>query len=102
MIRATDGCFYGITYNGGTNGVGTVFRLAIVPDIEAATLANNVLNLTWSTEAGGTYQLQFNSALNSNNWNKLGTNVTATRATLTTTDSPTIVPQRFYRLVLIP
>jgi hypothetical protein len=48
------------------------------------------------------YKLQYNSDLNSRNWINLGSPFTATGATLSTTDSVTNGPQRFYRLVLLP
>jgi uncharacterized repeat protein (TIGR03803 family) len=67
-VQGSDGNFYGTTSQGGTNGLGTVFRLTIVPEFQAVTLTNNMLNLTWSTEAGTTYQLQYNSDLSSANW----------------------------------
>jgi len=73
-----------------------------VPEFRAVTLTNSTLNLTWSTEAGGTYQLQYNSDLNSTNWTNLGSPVTATGASFSTTDPLTNAPQRFYRLVLSP
>jgi uncharacterized repeat protein (TIGR03803 family) len=102
MVQGGDGNFYGTTAYGGANDAGTVFRLTIVPESQAVTLTNNTLSLTWSTEAGGTYQLQYNSDLNSSNWNNLNSPVTATGATLSTTDSVTNCPQRFYRLLLVP
>jgi hypothetical protein len=71
-------------------------------DPSAATLTNSTLSLTWSTEAGGKYQLQYNSDLNSTKWTSLGNPVTAAGATLNTTDSITNGPQRFYRPVLSP
>jgi hypothetical protein len=74
----------------------------MLPEFLAVTLTNNTLTLTWSTEAGGTYQLQCNSDLSSSNWINLGSASTATRATLSTTDSVTNGPQRFYRLALSP
>jgi uncharacterized repeat protein (TIGR03803 family) len=94
------------SFSGGNDGgypyAGTVFRLTIVPEFQAVTLTSSTLNLTWSTEAGGTYQLQCTSNLSSSNWTNLGSAVTATGATLATTDSLTNGPQRFYRLVLLP
>jgi len=66
------------------------------------TLTNNTFSLTWSTEAGGVYRLQYNSDLSSTNWISLGSPITATGATLSATDSITNAPQRFYRLVLSP
>jgi hypothetical protein len=71
----------------------------MLPEFQAVTLTNTSLNLTCSTEAGGLYQLQDISDLSSSNWTDLGSPVTATGATLNTTDSVTNGPQRFYRLV---
>jgi uncharacterized repeat protein (TIGR03803 family) len=100
LVQGSDGNFYGTTGGGGAGGVGTVFRLTIAPEFQTVTLTNGTLNLTWSTEAGGTYQLQYNSDLSSSNWINLGSPFTPTGATLNTTDSITNGPQRFYRLVL--
>jgi hypothetical protein len=76
--------------------------LAMLPEFQAVTLTNNTLSLTWSTEAGEEYQLQYNSDLSSSNWINLGSSVTANGATFNTTDSVTNGPQRFYRLALSP
>jgi uncharacterized repeat protein (TIGR03803 family) len=102
LVQGSDGNFYGEAGNDGTNLYGSVFRLTIVPEFQAVTLTNSTLNLTWSTEAGGMYQLQYTSDLSSSNWSNLGSAVTATGATLSTTDSLTNGPQRFYRLALLP
>jgi uncharacterized repeat protein (TIGR03803 family) len=102
LVQGSDGSFYGTTLQGGTNGVGTVFRLAIVPEFQVVTLTNSTLSLTWSTEAGGTYQLQWNSDLSSSNWTDLRGPVTAAGAALSVIDSVTSAPRRFYRLVLSP
>jgi uncharacterized repeat protein (TIGR03803 family) len=102
LVQGSDGSFYGTTSVGGTNNAGTVFRLSIVPEFLAVTLTNSTLSLTWSTEAGGTYQLQYNSDLISSNWISLGSAFTATGTTLSTNDRVTNGPQRFYRVVLLP
>jgi uncharacterized repeat protein (TIGR03803 family) len=102
LVQSSDGSFYGTTYNGGVVGAGTVFRLIIVPEFQAATVTNRTLSLTWSTEAGGTYQLQWNSDLSSSNWTNLRGPVTAAGPTLSATDSVTNAPRRFYRLVISP
>jgi uncharacterized repeat protein (TIGR03803 family) len=99
LVQGSDGSFYGTTSGG---GAGTVFRLTIVPEFQTVTLTDSTLNLTWSTEAGGTYQLQYNSNLSSSNWINLGSPINATGATLNTTDTLTNGPHRFYRLVLSP
>ncbi len=102
LVQGSDGNFYGTTGGGGAGGVGTVFRLTIVPEFQAVTLTNNMLNLTWGTEAGGTYQLQYSSDLSSSDWINLNSAKTASGATLSTTDFLTKGPQRFYRLALSP
>ena len=105
LVQGSDGSFYGTTARGGVGGVGTVFRVTIVrepPVFQAMTLANRTLSLTWSTEVGATYQLQFNSDLGSSNWANLGGAVTAAGATLNLTDFVTDGPRRFYRVVLLP
>jgi uncharacterized repeat protein (TIGR03803 family) len=102
LVQGNDGNFYGTTSGGGAGGAGTVFRLTIVPEFQAVSMTNGTLSLTWSTEAGGIYQLQYSSDLTSTNWTNLGTPIPATGASLTATDSLTNGPQRFYRLVLLP
>ncbi|MGA2540499.1 MAG: choice-of-anchor tandem repeat GloVer-containing protein [Verrucomicrobiota bacterium] len=102
LVQGSDGSFYGTTSGGGQGGAGTVFRLTILPEFQAVTITNNLLSLTWSTEAGGTYQLQYNSDLSSSNRINLTNTVTSNGATLNTTDSITNAPQRFCRLVLAP
>jgi uncharacterized repeat protein (TIGR03803 family) len=102
LVQGSDGNFYGTTENGGVGRAGTVFRLTIVPEFQPLTLNHETLSLIWSTEAGGTYQLQYNSELSSTNWTNLNGPVTAIGATLNTTDSMTNGPQRFYRLRLLP
>jgi uncharacterized repeat protein (TIGR03803 family) len=102
LVQGSDGHFYGTTFSGGQFGGGTVFRLTVVPEFQALTLNNGTLSLTWSTEAGGTYQLQGNADLNSSNWTNLGSVATATGATLNTTEYVTNGPQRFYRLMQLP
>jgi uncharacterized repeat protein (TIGR03803 family) len=101
LVQGSDGNFYGTTPAVG-NQAGTVFQLAMMPEFLSVTLTNSTLNLTWSTEVGGMYVLQYNSELNSSNWTNLGSPVSATGVTLSTTDSLTNGPQRFYRVVLSP
>ena len=79
LVQGSDGSYYGVTYSGGTNSSGTVFRLTILPEFQSVTLTNGTLNLTWSVEAGATYQLQYNlSDLSPGNWIDQGIPVIAT------------------------
>jgi uncharacterized repeat protein (TIGR03803 family) len=102
LVQGGDGNFYGTTQTGGTYGYGTVFRLTVLPEFLALTLTYSMLNLTWSTEAGGLYQLQYNSDLSSSNWINLGSPITGTGPAFSTNDSIMNGSQRFYRVVLSP
>ncbi len=102
LVQGSGGNVYGTTCGAGQGGAGTVCRLTIVPEFQAMTLTSRTLSLIWSTEAGGMYQLQWNSDLSSSNWTNLRGPVTAAGATLRVTDSITNAPRRFYRLVLSP
>ena len=72
------------------------------PAFQAVQLTQGTLALTWRTEAGASYQLQYNSDLTSTNWTSLGGPETATGPTLSATDYTTNGPARFYRTVRLP
>src|SRR5262249_53451553 len=61
LVQSGDGNFYGTTYGGGLLGSGTFFKLTLVPKFGPLKLANATLTLSWPTETGATYQLQYNS-----------------------------------------
>jgi uncharacterized repeat protein (TIGR03803 family) len=107
LVQGSDGSFYGTTESGGEGAAGTVFRLTVAataaaPVFQSATLTHGTLSLTWTTEPGGMYQLQYNSDLNSSIWNNLGSALTATGATLSTNETVTNGPPRFYRVEVLP
>ena len=107
LALGSDGNFYGTTYNGGAGGNGTVFRFSEVsipppPVFLAMTLTNRTVTLTWSTEAGASYQLQSKSGIYSGTWTNLGGVLTASGGTLSVTDSVSNGPRRFYRVSLSP
>ena len=55
--------------------------------------------ISWQAVVGGTYQVQYNTNLNTTNW-FLVTNLVATSTSITVTDRPpATVVQRYYRIV---
>jgi hypothetical protein len=80
----------------------SVVPQAPAPVLAPATLTNGTLTLTWSTVAGATYQAQYSGSLAPAQWNNLGSSITATNSSATTTDTPAPNTQRFYRVVLMP
>ena len=106
LVQGSDGSFYGTTSSGGTNNSGTVFRLTVVaaaPVFQAVTLIDGVLSMTWSTEPGRSYLVQYNlSDLSPSNWFNFGNPVIAGGATLTFTDDNTQPQRKSYRVKLLP
>jgi uncharacterized repeat protein (TIGR03803 family) len=106
LVQGTDGGFYGTTSSGGVGGAGTVFRLTVVPAapvFQAVTLINGVVSMTWSTEPGGSYLVQYNlSDLSPTNWFNFGNPVIAGGATLTFADFDTQPQRKSYRVKRLP
>jgi uncharacterized repeat protein (TIGR03803 family) len=102
LMQATDGNFYGTTSQGGTNGVGTIFRLSVPLQPVLKTIAETAgaVTFAWSSVSGLTYQLQYNTDLSSTNWINLGSSVTASNNTVSASDSMTN-SQCFYRIMLL-
>ncbi len=67
--------------------------------LSVARLGGNV-TLTWQSAAGNHYQVQYTGALRSSNniWTPLATNIAASAATTSFTDSNAPAPARFYRV----
>jgi hypothetical protein len=72
------------------------------PVFQTVTLSGGTVFLTWSSQAGSKYQLQFIPDLGSTNWTSLGNAVTATGTTTSATDSIANGPRRIYRVALLP
>jgi hypothetical protein len=59
-------------------------------------------SLSWTTTAGGRYQVQYTPSLSPPiTWNNLGSPITAGGTLLTINDTFS-APMRFYRIVLLP
>ena len=103
LVQGSDGSFYGTTSYGGEGAAWTVFRLSIAqtsPVFQVPAAINGALNLTWTTDAGGTYQLQYSSDLSSSNWINLGSAIVVSGTTLSAKDFVTNAPRKFYRVVV--
>jgi len=73
------------------------------PRATSLTLSANGLVITWSVQAGKTYQMQFKDNLNEPQWRTFGDSQTPTAPTLSLTDNSALnARQRFYRLLLVP
>src|SRR6185437_5921646 len=74
LVQGNDGGFYGTTATGGTNGLGTVFKLTIVaaPPQMTITCSGNQAIISWPPSVTG-WTLQTNNNLSTGNWgNYLG------------------------------
>ena len=69
------------------------------PRLQPVTLANSSVQLTWSSLAGLSYQVQYKTDLNQTTWTNLGAPIAATGPTATTSDSASASTARFYRVV---
>ena len=104
LIQGADGNFYGTTTHGGTNGYGTVFRLAFPspPSFLTVEETGATLTMTWSATVGQSYQMLYKTNLNQTTWNNLNNSLTATNPIMTTFNAIGPDPQRFYRIYLLP
>jgi uncharacterized repeat protein (TIGR03803 family) len=94
LLQLADGSLYGTASAGGLGGgVGTVFRLTVsgppAPLFLSAGISQGAISLTFSTEPGNGYQLQYNSDLGSTHWTNLGEVITASSTSLSFLDSVT-------------
>jgi hypothetical protein len=84
-----------------TNTVTVVDPGSQPPEFLQITKEANVVRLTWSAVVGRVYQLHYSTNLAAS-WKNLGTAITATNATLVTTDTPGADQRRFYRITQMP
>jgi len=75
-----------------------------VPAFQAATKTSSSFNLSWGTIAGLLYQVQYKTNLFQASWINLGKPLVATNGSLTVSDTNATdsLPQRFYRLMVLP
>jgi hypothetical protein len=71
------------------------------PRILSITANNEAAVITWSSQAGQNYWLQYKDSLSGTNWQNALTNITAEGATTTATNLLDSAPSRFYRVLLM-
>jgi uncharacterized repeat protein (TIGR03803 family) len=103
-VSVADGGSYTVIVS---NSLGTVtssnaLLTVIASPIATITQSNGIITLTWSANAGQTYQLQYTTGLSSPAWINLGNAITATNNAVITTDVIGANTQRFYRVMLSP
>ena len=114
LVEGYDGNYYGVTYQGGTNGLGVVYKFAYPvpqnpnePNITQTGNPNgtNAAVITFPSVAGETFQLQYADSLPATVWsnvpgatvsNDLGGPLSFTNFV------SSMVPHRFYRLEITP
>jgi hypothetical protein len=64
-------------------------------------VANGVTAVTWSSEPGRTYRLQYKDAITAMNWNDVTPDVVAYTPVTTATNSAGNASQRFYRILRV-
>jgi subtilase family serine protease len=72
------------------------------PAFQSTAAAGGTISLTWSAMTGVTYQVQYTTNLSTINWINLGSPISATGGSISTSDVTTLGPQRFYRVVVAP
>lgn len=72
------------------------------PVILDLALTNGTVMVHWSTVGGRSYRLEYKDNFDDTNWNRSGSDVLATEASVTAADPVGSTSQRFYRVVLLP
>ena len=93
------------TFSTSTDGSGQIVLTFVPtppsPTLELPVIAGGNVTLTWGAISGNTYQVEYNTNLNTTNWTTL-TNVMADGSTASAMDIPGSDPARFYRVMLVP
>ncbi len=72
------------------------------PVFESVSAIGGNLRLTWTVIQGRSYQLQFTTDLNQENWSNSGNTITATNSSVVTSDVTGPDRQQFYRVIMLP
>jgi hypothetical protein len=82
-----------------TNSVS--FSIVVVPPPRLASVnaSDGKFVMTWQTFPGKTYRTQFKDDLSQTNWTTLGGDVLVAGSALSFTNSMSVSPQRFFRIL---
>lgn len=81
----------------------TLVPSSLAPVITNQTQSNGTNQVTWTSVPALVYQLQSTTNLTFNNsWTPVNSAITATNTTTSVSDSTGMMPQRFYRVALLP
>ena len=72
-----------------------------VPRFQSINARNGTINLTWTTMAGLTYQVQYKTDVSAAAWINLGSAMLATESTMSASDAIGSNPERLYRVALV-
>lgn len=72
------------------------------PVISSMAISNNRVVLTWDAVAGRNYRVEYRDSLSETNWTPLAPDVQANGAVGEASDQSGLVPQRFYRIRVLP
>ena len=72
------------------------------PVIQSTVVSGGNIILTWSAVPGGNYQAQYSTNISVSNWVAIVPNVTASGTTASITNAIGVLPQQFYRILLLP
>ena len=96
---------YGTSVFRGPQGWGTVFSLKLpgqppAPVLSCSLSSTGAFVLSWTSEPGCSYQLQYNNGPNTLAWSNLTDMLVATNSTVTFCDPNRFEGQKFYRVVM--
>jgi hypothetical protein len=102
LTRGSDANLYSTTFQGGTGGGGTVFRMVQAPVINSIEAAGGDVTVMWTSFRNGNYRVEYKAAATASAWLTLIPLVTATGGTTSIIDSLQGTRVRLYRVVLLP
>ena len=100
-VAVNNAGIYSVTITGPDGSVtssNVLLTVIVPPSLSAAPSADGSFSLAWGAQSNFTYQLQYATNLVAPVWQNLGSSITATNGTVSTSDFPGADLQRFYRV----